>query len=96
MQTETTQALPGEIERLEVELTPGTVATMWRRLDDLVRREARLAGRPYYLRQPGAIDPAPEHRCTVCGQSAPFGYGVSLRHGREGEWYCAAHRGQAR
>jgi hypothetical protein len=40
--------------------------------------------------------PAPEHRCTVCGQSAPFGYGVSLRHGREGEWYCAAHRGQAR
>jgi hypothetical protein len=27
-----------------------------------------------------------------CGESAPFGYGVSLRHGKLGTWYCRRHR----
>jgi hypothetical protein len=32
-----------------------------------------------------------EHYCH-CGKWAAFGCGVDLRHGREGTWYCAAHR----
>jgi hypothetical protein len=34
------------------------------------------------------------HRCCVCGQLAPFGYGVALRQGQEGRWFCGAHRPQ--
>jgi hypothetical protein len=34
------------------------------------------------------------HYCEKCGALAPFGYGVSLRRGRLGRWYCAAHRPQ--
>jgi|SRR5215831_11514764 len=30
--------------------------------------------------------------CAVCGVEACFGYGVDLRHGRVGKWYCSAHR----
>jgi hypothetical protein len=33
-----------------------------------------------------------DHRCEVCAQRAPFGYGVCLRNGQEGLWFCAAHR----
>ena len=36
------------------------------------------------------------HYCEKCGAFAPFGYGVSLRRGRLGRWYCAAHRPQDR
>jgi hypothetical protein len=35
-----------------------------------------------------------ERRCVVCGQPASFGFGVSMREGREGRWTCAAHRPQ--
>jgi hypothetical protein len=31
-------------------------------------------------------------RCGVCGQLAHFGYGVRIRQGEEGRWFCAAHR----
>jgi hypothetical protein len=33
-----------------------------------------------------------DHRCSVCGQPARFGYDVYLRRGEEGRWFCAAHR----
>ena len=33
-----------------------------------------------------------DHRCSVCGQPARFGYEVRLLHGEEGRWFCAAHR----
>ena len=33
-------------------------------------------------------------RCDVCGQPAHFGYGVHVRQGQEGRWFCAAHRPQ--
>lgn len=33
-----------------------------------------------------------QRQCSVCGQQARFGYGVHLRHGEEGRWFCAAHR----
>ena len=32
------------------------------------------------------------HRCGVCGQLAHFGFGVRVREGQEGRWFCAAHR----
>ena len=31
-------------------------------------------------------------RCFICGQPAPFGFGVRLLEGKEGRWTCAAHR----
>ena len=34
------------------------------------------------------------HYCEKCGDFAPFGYGVSLRHRRLGRWYCQKHRPQ--
>ncbi len=32
------------------------------------------------------------HFCAVCGAWGAFGYGVNLRTGRLGRWYCVAHR----
>lgn len=32
------------------------------------------------------------HFCGKCGAYGAFGYGVSLRNGRQGRWYCGAHR----
>jgi hypothetical protein len=34
------------------------------------------------------------HRCCKCGEGAPFGFGLSLRRGRLGTWYCANHKPQ--
>ncbi len=32
------------------------------------------------------------HICRVCGGPASFGFGVSVRTGREGRWSCLPHR----
>lgn len=32
------------------------------------------------------------YRCAVCGEIAHFGYGVFLRDGKEGTWYCFEHK----
>ena len=32
------------------------------------------------------------HFCAECGAWGAYGYGVNLRAGRLGRWYCAAHR----
>jgi hypothetical protein len=32
------------------------------------------------------------HPCQVCGEAAYFGFNVSLRQGRLGQWFCALHR----
>jgi len=32
-----------------------------------------------------------EHLCSVCGKRASFGFGVSLRNGVLGTWYCKDH-----
>ena len=32
------------------------------------------------------------HFCVECGAFGAFGYGVNLRAGRLGRWYCAEHR----
>jgi hypothetical protein len=34
------------------------------------------------------------HFCAECGAWGAFGYGVNLRAGRLGRWYCATHRPQ--
>jgi hypothetical protein len=36
------------------------------------------------------------HFCVECGRSGPFGYGVRLRAGQLGRWYCREHRPQRR
>jgi hypothetical protein len=33
--------------------------------------------------------------CVECGAWGSFGFGVDLRAGQLGRWYCAAHRAQA-
>jgi len=40
------------------------------------------------------LDRAFLHFCVECGAYGAFGYGVNLRAGRLGQWYCAAHRPQ--
>jgi hypothetical protein len=42
------------------------------------------------------LDRAFLHFCCRCGRFAPFGYGVRLRAGRLGQWYCGEHRPQER
>jgi len=32
------------------------------------------------------------HFCVECGAWGAFGYGVSMRTGKLGRWYCATHR----
>jgi hypothetical protein len=45
------------------------------------------------MMEPDNQSPAPfEHYCEVCGEWGSFGYGVNLRHGRVGRWYCCKHR----
>jgi hypothetical protein len=46
--------------------------------------------------QVSEIDGRLEHFCMECGRFAPFGYGVRLRAGQLGRWYCAVHRPQER
>jgi hypothetical protein len=38
------------------------------------------------------LDCALLHFCIECGRFAAFGYGVHLRAGRPGRWYCGEHR----
>jgi hypothetical protein len=34
------------------------------------------------------------HFCIECGRFGPYGYGVRLRAGQLGRWYCREHRPQ--
>ena len=36
------------------------------------------------------------HFCCQCGRFAAFGYGVRLRAGQLGRWYCGEHRPRGR
>src|SRR5215470_2818781 len=66
---------------------PNILAMLWRRLDDCVRRQVDGPGF-----RSDTLHPIAERRCTVCGKPASFGYGVFLRSGQEGTWYCMEHR----
>lgn len=35
------------------------------------------------------------HFCCECGAWGSFGYGLRLREGQPGRWYCAGHRPKA-
>jgi len=39
-----------------------------------------------------AIRPDGQRACAICGAPAYFGFGVSIRGGREGRWACMEHR----
>lgn len=41
------------------------------------------------------LDGAFLHFCVECGRFGAFGYGVQLRKGRLGRWYCGEHRPEA-
>jgi len=41
---------------------------------------------------PAKADVVVDISCVVCGETASFGYGVSIRRGEPGEWYCGRHR----
>jgi hypothetical protein len=36
------------------------------------------------------------HFCSVCGAWGSYGFGVNLRGGRMGRWFCATHRAHGR
>jgi hypothetical protein len=36
------------------------------------------------------------HFCCICGAGGSYGFGVNLRGGRMGRWFCAAHRAHDR
>ncbi len=36
------------------------------------------------------------HFCCVCGAWGSYGFGVDMRHGRMGRWFCTAHRAHGR
>ncbi|WWT39888.1 hypothetical protein [Microcystis phage Mwe-JY08] len=37
--------------------------------------------------------PPPVQRvCVVCGRPAIHGFGVAIRKGREGRWFCGEHK----
>jgi hypothetical protein len=60
---------------------------------------------PHTVGEPGLEDPCAARRgrvqqldraflhfCVECGRFAAFGYGVHLRTGQLGSWYCGEHR----
>jgi hypothetical protein len=40
----------------------------------------------------GDLDGVLVHFCAECGRWGVYGYGVNIRAGRLGRWYCTAHR----
>jgi len=57
--------------------------------EDEPRLEMPCAGRRGRVQE---LDRAFLHFCCRCGRFAAFGYGVHLRGGHLGRWYCGAHR----
>jgi hypothetical protein len=57
---------------------------------------SRVADKPAVATLSASADFQPfEHYCH-CGKRGPFGYGVALRKGQTGTWFCAEHRPQDR
>ena len=32
------------------------------------------------------------HPCSVCGETASFGFNVKLRDNKPGQWFCSTHK----
>ena len=74
--------------------------------DPVVQRSVRVV--PVAIGEPGLEQPCAcrrgrvqvldgvfLHFCCRCGRFAAFGYGVRLRAGELGRWYCGEHRPEA-
>ena len=64
---------------------------------DFARTERRVGDEPPCAGRRGMVEEVDgvfTHFCVECGRHAPFGYGVSLRAGQLGRWYCREHRPQ--
>ena len=90
-----TVALDGESLVLEADVEPPQAV-----LDVLLLHKAAILELLTPFEQPcltrrGRIEEQPDaflHFCCECGRWGANGYGVDLRKGRLGQWYCAAHR----
>ena len=70
------------------------VAMLWARIDRASRVEqhkARARGATFTDNFPSN---PPIYRCETCGAYASHGYGVNLRAGKTGRWYCNTHKPQ--
>jgi hypothetical protein len=85
----------------DVKKDPGTLVANLVAPPDWFQRIASPVGGEPNFDQPcaerrGRIEELPGrvflHFCIECGRWGAFGYGVNLRAGRLGEWYCATHR----
>jgi hypothetical protein len=78
---------------------PAMRQRLWKRFDSLVAANsattASLDLSPPEQRAPGFVGYSKDghfvHYCH-CGKEASFGYGVSVRQGQFGKWYCREHR----
>ena len=70
----------------------GRIAPLAEGEPGLERPCAARRGRLQELPDNGAL----LHFCYRCGRFAAFGYGVRLRAGQLGRWYCGEHRPEAR
>ena len=70
------------------------VAMLWARIDRASRGEQRKARANGATFTDGYESNPPVYYCEVCGGYASHGYGVNLRAGKIGKWYCAKHKPQ--
>jgi hypothetical protein len=92
----------GIIRRLR-DAKPELLALLPRRAPNFARLVPQTASEPG-LEQPCAarrgkvleLNGAFLHFCCRCGRFGAFGYGVRLRAGKLGRWYCGEHRPQPR
>jgi hypothetical protein len=80
------------ISRTEAEAD--RIAMLWARIDRASRvkqRKARANGATF---TDNYETDKPVYYCEVCGGYASHGYGVNLRAGKTGRWYCNTHKPQ--
>ena len=73
---------------------PRRVAVLWARIDRACRVEQRKARANGATFTDGYESNPPVYYCEVCGGYTSHGYGVNLRAGKTGKWYCAKHKPQ--
>jgi hypothetical protein len=88
---------------LEVLATAGHERNAYRRASEIAFQAAALTApdepsveQPWAHRR-GRVEEHGDvflHFCVECGRFGPYGYGVHLRTGRLGRWYCRQHRPQ--
>jgi hypothetical protein len=101
--------VPASVIRRVREAKPELLALLHQAPFDALASYGRIAAlangepgleRPYAARR-GRVRELPDngallHFCCRCGRFGAFGYGVHLRAGRLGTWYCGEHRPEGR